>query len=218
MKHRFKRRKARVSKSVKKYVKNSFARLVETKNISVLGHVGSGAGSNFGFTGQLINVSGLAQGTNTNERVGVSIRPQRLKLRVIASGVAAQITTQCRVILFYNKLQSSNAVILSSQLLAAVGANTSAIAPINTARDANNQWHVIYDKVKICDIYGGLEKVFSLDIGKDKLPAKIHYTGTGVNDYGKNTLYLLLISNVPDATANVTPGYDLGYQLWYDDA
>lgn len=204
----------KVSEPVKNYVSKRIKNLGETKNITTQATLAAaGAGTN--FSGSIINLQPIADGVNTNERIGAIIQPTKVALKLDWNQVVGVTRNAVRAIVFRSKQQPNNTAPTVASVLASVGSGFATVSGYNTASESNKLYDILYDKTLCQDVVGaGQRKHQRINLIKKVNDRLIHYTGTGTADYGKGCLFLLVISDQDTATS---PSLNYSLQIYYKD-
>lgn len=207
-KRKFKR-KAKVPKPVKTYVKKEFDKLVEDKQAG-----GLIAGFDSSYTGTYTLLNGVAQGTNQGQRIGMQLKNKYLILRLIMNQNAGFVglSERIRVMLIWDK-QPNGAAPTANQLLTITAAGQAFISPINI--NASKRYRIVYDKLYSLQSRGGANNVAEskmITIKKNlKLNTKYMDTGATIASIQTNSLYLVTISQ-EDLAIRIAGTFDHRYE------
>jgi len=171
------------------------------------------------WSGTVYPVGGIAGGTLLNQRVGADVTFRRLEFIDLWYGNAgATVPSTGRVIIFLDTMNPGTAPtaseVLDISLLGTVGAP---LAAYNAFNRAQKRFRILYDKLTSCNNGAySVEGQTNANIAKKKLTINTvaTFSGSGATTYGKNSLWMLAVSDV-----NVNdPSLYLSAELFFTDA
>lgn len=158
-------------------------------------------------SGGIVNLTAIVQGAGTSDRIGDVIRAQTIEV-VLAEGSVAS-GKQIRFIIVKDTQNAGVIPVVSgvgSSVLTTAAPSTAMLAP--TARP---RYKVLYDEIHMHStaVYGA----YTSEIRRCgfQLNFPIHFIGNAAVDYGKNTLWLIALTDDTAGTMDVTAAYDIGF-------
>lgn len=218
------RRKRKVGDNVKRYVKRALKTGVEVKRLDTISTSFSPTA-----TGTITYFSGVAEGSDSYQRIGKSIRPRSFRLMVRAMSVLSTNNidnANLRIIVFQYRQSSqtgSMGIPVAQDVIRDSNAAPATDYQSGLAMNNRNALHILFDKV--FPVTGGpgntvatsvtYQDTLALDIRipQKRFLKKISYIGTtgAQNNSGMNALYVLWIAS----SANMLVEYS--GQLEYTD-
>lgn len=157
--------------------------------------------------GGIANLCAVVQGSGTSDRIGDLIRAQSIEVLFTQGSFASQ--TQLRFIIVKDTQNAGTIPAISgvgSSVLSSTGPSDAQLAP--TARP---RYKILYDEIHQQSnlVYGE----FTATIRRCSIPLNfpIHFIGNAAVDYGKNTLWLIVLSNDATNVGDVNFSYDIGF-------
>lgn len=201
-------RKRKVSPvATKQYVKKLVRKEVETKYYD---DYTSWSGTAIDWTGSLVRLTTIAQGTTDITRVGdkLTLRAVRIKLNFVAADA-----TQCmRLIVFQWYPNTTLVTPTTANILNVVGSPQG----VNSMyiHDYDNQFKVLYDR-RIAMVLGQNNDYKAISINVPLKFAKKTINFTAASTAGSNHIYIMAIS---DSGAVGHPSITMYSRVWFDDA
>lgn len=157
--------------------------------------------------GGIVNLTGIIQGAGTTDRIGDVIRAQTIEV-ILAEGSVA-VGKQVRFIIIKDTQAAGSVPVVAgvgSSVLTTAAPSTAMLAP--TARP---RYKVLYDEIHMHSnvVYGA----YTSEIRRCgfQLNFPIHFVGNSAVDYGKNTLWLIALTDDAAGVMDVTAAYDIGF-------
>lgn len=145
----------------------------------------------FDFNGVIVPLTYVAQGTDYTNRVGDSIKLQKLEFKAAIVKSNSSITTTCRCIIFRD-LDNYGTIPAVTDLMQVIGAGD---APLSAYKFLNRKrFSILYDELLELCANGDQGQVIAVDIPHS---GHVLYLGSAANaaSQGKGGIYVLFISN-----------------------
>lgn len=154
-------------------------------------------------TGTVNSLTSLAQGTNYTDRIGNSIKLQRIEVRMKVIMNSSSTGTLLRVILFRDLYQSGTAPGVTD-VLNQNGSSNAPLQPYNWL--LRDRIAIIYDEIVALSGTGDNTAALNIDVPHS---GHVKYVGTtsGAASNGPGSVYLLLVSDEATNTPTVTYAY-----------
>lgn len=168
------------------------------------------------FAGGVYHITPIPQGATEHSRVGNSIRPKRLRMRVHA-GVADN-TNMVRMIIFRWRPSAATGVPTPASILdnsaptAFIGTTNAPLMPLNW--NDRSMYSVLWDRTFVLDSQSPQQAVLTLDLFGKKLSPRIEYVDASTTAV-LGGLYVLYIS---DSGAVSHPSLTFVSELEFEDA
>ncbi len=161
--------------------------------------------------GAVVNLMNLAQGLDSNERIGDSVMPVRIEVRgKYVLNASATASTVRLVILRDNAGTTTQPTIIEAFGSVANFRNNN---PAIGDSQQRARFTILWDKFITIESGNSSGTIKAIAMKKRLARRKVHFTGATATDEGKNCIYLFHATdeatNVPAATALV--------KLWYND-
>lgn len=177
---------------------------IETKICEVSGTGGMSQ------AGSILSISTMAQGTDyINNRVGNSIKLQRIEFRAGVYKDPAATATFARLIVFRD-LDGYGTVPVPGDVLQTLGANTAPFSPKDYLN--RNRFSILYDELLTVNSSGDSSTVVDFEMNHEGHILYLGTTATAASN-GKGSLYYLVCSNEPVNT----PSYFFYSRIYYTD-
>ncbi len=145
----------------------------------------------FDFNGVIVPLTYISQGTDYTNRVGDSIKLQRIEIRNSFVKSNSSVTTTVRCILFRDLDNYGSAPTITDVMQSSGAAD----APLSSFKFLNRKrFSILYDELLILCANGDQGQVNEIDMTHK---GHVLYLGSGANiaSQGKGGLYMLFISN-----------------------
>lgn len=173
----------------------------------------------------VLNVTGIAQGDNINERVGEELTAKYLNIRIRNVKTPDPAAAYYRVILFWDKQSNAGPPVLyvgaglanaNTALIDDSVVSDQQVAPLNYR--TKQRYHVLWDKMYALNPYGGLTSNFAHDKVKNFNlgGAKIKYGGNASTDLTSRALYFFYTNTHGSPSVNTSDR--VGIRFWYTDS
>lgn len=198
--------KAQVKKTIKQILSNQ----IQNK-VFMAYHTAS-----VDFAGGVHHITAIPQGAGERARVGNSIRPTRLRMRVHAS--VADNTNMLRFIVFRWHPSAASGVPTPSSILentaptALLGTTAAPLIPLNWAD--KSQYTVLYDRAFVLDSQAPQQALLNLELYGKKINTRIHYVDASTTAV-LNGIYVCYLS---DSGVAAHPPFTFTSELQYEDA
>jgi len=170
---------------------------IETKFVDL-----NGSANTFDSAGALVYASGITQGTDISQRVGDSIRMQRVSFSAWVRGGTSFVKTNARVLLVRD-LENAGVIPVPSDILSGLSSTQSPMVPYNYI-NTRTRFSILFDEMLTLNSNGDASGVISYS---ESHAGHIRYRGTtnGIASAAQGSLFLLFVSNetttlLPDVT------------------
>jgi hypothetical protein len=164
----------------------------------------------FGTTGVLVPISECAQGLDyINNRVGDSIKMQRIEIRgrIFKNAAATQTVTR---ILLVRDLDGFGTLPTTNDILDSVGIASAPLTPYEYLN--RKRFSILYDELLTVNNTGDSSAVFEVNVAHEGHILYLGTTAAAASD-GKGSLYMLFIS---DEGTN-TPSFNFFSRIYFTD-
>lgn len=171
---------------------------------------------NVDFSGGVYHITPIPQGVGERARVGNSIRPKRLKMRVHSA--IADNTNMVRMIIFRWHPSAAAGVPTPASILddtaptIHLGTTAAPLMPHNW--DDRSMYTVLWDRTFVLDSQAPQQAVLTLDLYGKKLGSRISYVDSSTTAV-MNGLYVLYVS---DSGVAAHPSLSFTSELEFEDA
>lgn len=206
------------SKGVTKKQVYKIAREVKASNPQAQKDLVS-AGDDMHDAGTITQLSQVAQGTDYNSRTGNTILLKRFSINMSASQVSANLASfLCRVIIF--RWGGDDTPTLASIISDTGTGSTNINSHFRTTMEGGHieKYSILYDKQFTLPVGGGANDKLTwrhFTFNKSyKKGTNIKYSDTGATDYDDGNIFLLCLSDHPNASSN-PPLLKYHFRMWF---
>jgi len=157
--------------------------------------------------GAIGTLSLVAQGTSSSERVGDVIRAQSIEL-ILATGSVSS-GAQIRFIVVKDTQNAGALPTISGAASAVLSSFVPGSAMLNPL--ARPRFKILYDDLHVNEVISYTEYSSTVRRAGFKLNFPITYIDAGSSDHGKNSLFLIALTNDNANTMDVAAEFDLAY-------
>jgi len=147
------------------------------------------------------------QGTTASERVGDVIRAQSIEIIISEGSVSAG--AQVRFIIVKDTQNAGAVPTISGSTSAVMSSFSPSTAFLNPS--ARPRYKILYDDIHVHETLAYSEYPSSIRRCGFKLNFPITFIGAGGGDYGKNSLWLIVLTNDAAGTMDIVAEYDLAF-------
>lgn len=204
-----KRSTKKVSRPVKTYVKRAISRSQETKRVR-----GYGSAAEITTTVTFTSLASIAQGDDTNERIGDRVKCHSFYMRGVVEPKPAAVAQYCRMVVFQWKPNRADDTPTSAAEILADPTNEPLFSPLLTQ---NPQFHLIKDmllSVPHATETNRRGALYTIRVGAKKLRDYKFKDNTANED--SNHLYAMLIGEYVSGTGAASHSFHC--ELRYKDA